>query len=47
MDAHIKNEYRKAAAWQYLKRLRASGKLTDEEYRRASDLLTRRYLTAA
>lgn len=47
MDAHMKNEYRKAAAWRYLKRLRTTGLLTDEEYRRASDLLTRRYLTAA
>ena len=47
MDAHMKNEYRKAAAWQYLKRLRTAGFLTDEEYRRASDLLTRRYLAVA
>lgn len=47
MDARMKNEYRKAAAWQYLKRLRMSGRLTDEEYRKACDLLTKKYLTAA
>ncbi|GEM_PF-2858910 len=47
MDERLKNEYRKAAAWQYLKRLRTAGLLTDEEYRKACDLLTRRYLSAA
>ncbi len=47
MDAQMRNEYRKAVALQYLKRLFTAGLLTDEEYQRACDLLIRRYLAAA
>ena len=43
----MKNEYRKAVAWQYLKRLYTAGLLTDKEYQRACDLLIRKYLAAA
>lgn len=46
MDAQMQNDFRRATAWQYLKKLKGAGLLLEDEYQRASDLLTRRYMTA-